>query len=67
MSTGVSFDPSSFLISPRWIMLGKRIVVTFMGKGSISLAHTGVIPFLSAARGKPPIPSNRLPRVIPVM
>ena len=32
-------------------------------KTSISLAQTGLIPCLDAARGKPPIPSNKLPIV----
>ena len=35
-----------------------------MGKGSISLAHSGVIPCRMAASGKPPMPSNKLPRVL---
>lgn len=35
-----------------------------MGKASISLAHSGTIPQWTAARGKPPIPSNRLPMVM---
>ena len=34
-----------------------------MGNGSISEAHTGVIPASSPPNGKPPEPSNRLPRV----
>src|SRR5574344_1213748 len=34
-----------------------------MGNGSISDAHTGVIPASSPPKGKPPEPSNRLPRV----
>ena len=39
-----------------------------MGNGSISLAHIGRIPFRTADKGKPPIPSNRLPSrsLIPV-
>ena len=40
---------------------GKRYAVTAIGKGSISLAHTGRISFMVAASGNPPIPSNRLP------
>ena len=63
MSTGGSFAPSSFVMSPTWIMSGKWCFVTSMGKASISLAHTGVIPFRIAASGKPPIPSKRLPMV----
>ena len=35
--------------------------MTSMGNDSISLAHTGSIPHTAAARGNPPIPSNRLP------
>ena len=38
-------------------------MVTSIGNGSISDAHTGVIPFRTAASGKPPMPSNRLPIV----
>src|SRR5699024_12273964 len=34
-----------------------------MGNGSISDAHTGVMPESNPPRGKPPEPSNRLPRV----
>ena len=34
-----------------------------MGNGSISDAHTGMIPASSPPNGKPPEPSNRLPRV----
>ena len=52
-------------MSPTWIMLGKRCFVTSMGKASISEAHTGVMPLRMAARGKPPMPSNRLPIVSP--
>ena len=63
MSTGGSFAPSSLVISPTWIISGKWYLVTSMGKASISLAHTGVIPLRIAARGKPPIPSKRLPIV----
>ena len=63
MSTGGSFAPSSLVMSPTWIMSGKCFWVTRMGNGSISLAQTGIIPFITAARGKPPIPSKRLPMV----
>lgn len=64
MSTGGSCAPLSFVMSPTWIICGKRCFVTSMGKASISLAHRGTMPLRTAARGKPPIPSNRLPRVI---
>ena len=63
-STGGSAAPSSLVMSPTWIMPGKRCFVTSMGKASISLAHRGVIPFRTAARGKPPMPSKRLPIVV---
>ena len=63
MSTGGSRAPFSFVMSPTWSMLGKRAFVTAMGKGSISLAQTGSIPAWTAARGKPPMPSNKLPMV----
>lgn len=45
-------------------MKGVRLVVTRTGKGSISDAHTGVIPEIKPPKGKPAEPSNRLPRVI---
>lgn len=64
ISTGVSSAPFSFVMSPTWTMSGNRSFVTSMGKASISLAHTGVMPLCTAARGKPPIPSNRLPIVV---
>ena len=63
MSTGGSLAPFSFVISPTWIISGKCFWVTRMGKGSISLAHTGTIPLRTAAKGKPPMPSNREPMV----
>ena len=49
---------------PTWIMPGKWCLVASMGKGSISLAHSGTMPLRTAANGKPPIPSKRLPIVI---
>jgi len=64
MSTGGSTAPFSFVMSPTWIMSGNRCFVTSMGKASISLAQTGTIPFRTAASGKPPMPSKRLPIVI---
>ena len=64
MSTGGSFAPSSLVMSPTWSMSGKWCFVTWMGKGSISLAHSGVMPCRTAASGKPPIPSNKLPIVV---
>lgn len=63
MSTGGSLAPFSFVISPTWIISGKCFWVTRMGKGSISLAHTGTIPLRTAANGKPPILSNGEPMV----
>ena len=63
MSTGSSSLPFNFVMSPLWAMPGKRRSVTFMGNGSISLAQRVLIPYRSAARGKPPMPSNRLPMV----
>ena len=64
MSTGGSSAPRSLVMSPTWIMPGKRSFVTSMGNASISDAHTGVMPLRTAAKGNPPIPSNRLPMVI---
>ncbi len=63
MSTGGSFAPSSLVMSPTWTMSGNRSFVTSMGNFSISLAHRVTMPQRWAARGKPPMPSNRLPRV----
>ena len=63
MSTGGSSAPFSFVMSPTWIILGKRCFVTSMGKASISEAHTGVMPLRIAAKGNPPMPSNKLPIV----
>ena len=42
-------------------MRGKRVDVTKMGNGSISLAHAGVIPQWLPAKGKPPEPSKSEP------
>ena len=61
MSAGGSSAPFSLVISPTCTMSGNRCFVTWMGKASISLAQTGMIPFCTAASGNPPIPSNRLP------
>jgi len=46
-------------------MPGKRALVTLMGYGSTSDAHTGVMPCIAPASGKPPEPSNKLPSFIP--
>ena len=64
MSTGESFAPSSLVISPTCCIWGNRSLVTAIGKASISLAQTGSMPLRTAAKGKPPMPSNRLPIVI---
>ena len=37
--------------------------IEMMGNGSISLAQIGSIPHRTEARGKPEMPSNRLPIV----
>lgn len=63
MSTGNNSLPFNFVMSPLWAMHGKRRSVTFMGNDSISLAQSVLIPYRSAARGKPPMPSKRLPMV----
>ena len=63
MSTGVTSAPLISVIFPRCFMSGNLAVVTLMGYGSISLAHTGVIPHIVAASGAVPEPSNRLPSV----
>ena len=64
MSTGGSFAPSSLVTSPTCCIWGNRSLVTAIGKASISLAQTGSMPLRTAAKGKPPMPSNRLPIVI---
>ena len=64
MSTGGTTVPFSMVMSPSWAISGNRRAVTRRGNGSISLAHTGVIPTRWAAKGNPPMPSKRLPRVI---
>ena len=61
ISTGSSCVPSMLQMLPRCCICGKRVVVTRIGKGSISLAHTGSIPTLVAASGKPPEPSKSEP------
>ena len=63
MSTGGSSAPFSFVMSPTWSISGKRSFVTAIGNASISDAHTGVMPLRIAAKGNPPIPSNKLPIV----
>lgn len=63
ISTGGSSAPFSLVISPKWSIWGKRVDVTAIGNGSISLAHKGTMPLFTAARGKPPMPSNKLPSV----
>ena len=63
ISTGGSSAPFSLVISPQWSIWGKCVDVTAMGNGSISLAHNGTMPLFTAARGKPPMPSNKLPSV----
>ena len=63
ISTGGSSAPFSLVISPKWSIWGKCADVTAIGNASISLAHKGTIPLFTAARGKPPMPSNKLPSV----
>lgn len=61
MSTGSIWSPCTSVTLPRCFIPGKRCFVTLIGNGSISLAHTGSIPNNAPARGKPPLPSNKLP------
>ena len=63
ISTGGSSAPFNFVMSPTWTMSGNRSLVTSIGKASISLAQTGRMPLRTAASGKPPMPSNKLPIV----
>ena len=60
ISTGGSSSPFSLVMSPIWAIWGNLCLVTRMGKASISLAQRGTMPLRTAARGNPPIPSNRL-------
>ncbi len=64
ISTGGISAPFICVISPKCRILGIRFDVTDTQNGSISLAHTGVMPHIIPASGKPPLPSNKLPRVI---
>lgn len=63
MSTGGSFSPLSFVMSPTCTISGNRSLVTSMGNFSISLAQSVLIPNRCAARGNPPIPSKSEPSV----
>lgn len=63
-STGSILLPSTLVTSPRCTIFGNRAVVTATGKGSISLAHTGLNPVICPARGQVPAPSNKLPNFI---
>ena len=62
--TGDNSLPCSFVMSPKCRMAGKCRFVMEIGALSISLAQSGTMPFRCAARGKTPIPSNRLPIVV---
>ena len=62
-STGGNSAPFSLVMSPTWTISGNRTFVTRMGNASISLAHKVWMPTRCAAKGKPPIPSNKLPIV----
>ena len=64
MWTGGIAPPSSFVMSPKCVISGKCRRVMDTGAFSISLAHRGTIPLRRAARGKTPMPSNKLPNVI---
>ena len=64
ISTGGIFAPSISVILPKCSISGNCFFVTAMQAGSISEAHIGLIPTIVAAKGKPPIPSNKLPSVI---
>ena len=66
-STGGNTLPSSFVTSPKCVMSGKCRLVMEIGAASISLAHRGTIPLRRAARGKTPMPSNKLPKVIALL
>lgn len=64
ISTGSISAPDTLLTSPRCRMGGNLDLVTAIGYGSTSDAHTGMIPQRAPARGKPPDPSKRLPNFI---
>jgi len=63
MSTAGMSPPFSFVISPSWSISGKCSFVIAIGAGSISLAQRGLMPFMEAASGNTPMPSNKLPSV----
>ena len=63
ISTGGILPPWICVMSPRCSMFGKCFLVMAMAWGTISLAHMDSIPSIWAAKGKPPMPSNRLPSV----
>ena len=63
MSTGGIAAPLILDISPKCCIHGSLLLVTRIGKGSISDAHSGVIPFRIPPKGNPPDPSNKLPKV----
>lgn len=63
MSTGSMSQPLIPQTFPRCIMLGNRLFVTAIGYGSTSEAHFGSMPQSAPANGKPPEPSNKLPKV----
>lgn len=64
ISTGVMSFAFSLVISPICFIFGKCLLVIEIAFLSISLAHSGVMPYLLADSGNTPIPSNRLPSVI---
>jgi len=64
MSTGGISAPLIFDTSPKCNISGKCCFVTAIDAAKTSAAQTGFMPDISAQRGKPPIPSKRLPSVI---
>lgn len=63
ISTGSMFAPWIWVTSSRCFISGNRVLVTSIGKGSISEQLTGVMPTRLAANGNPPEPSNSEQRV----
>src|SRR5665254_3833 len=63
MFTGSIAAPFILVTSPRCFISGKCFSVTFIGNGSISLAHFVTIPKSLADKGNPAMPSKRDPNV----
>ena len=61
ISTGSILSPRTSFTLPRCFICGRCVLVTAIGYGSTSLAHTARPPHITAHSGIVPLPSNRLP------